>query len=187
MTVRQYISRMANPRHSKTANASLQHTASGETLVVLKPQVIILALVSLFGAFGTWWSYSTSLAQKADITAHNTASASHPIVLKDAAGQPMPPRPIAEVVAGNAKAIAAMPAKLDAVADQASQANAAAVTVRNGFYEQRAEGVALRAVEQGPADASNRRKLRRYKEVKAKVVSNLKAGKDAQDGLRIAF
>jgi hypothetical protein len=148
----------------------------------LKTLVIVLGFAG--AAYAALIAYSASLSTVEDLAEHNVSAKAHPVMI-DADGRdgPMDPeeKSIVEAVADNANTI-------QEVRKTATRAEVAAINVENGFYDQRAETFAQRAVDKLPKSMPTSRKIRRYEEVKSKARKNLEAKKPVHSGMEeLAF
>ncbi len=163
---------------------------TGKTIAHVSMPTIFAAIGSavavigwLIGVAQGWVQWETENAEKADIKAHDAAPSAHLVVLQDHDGHPTPPQPIATVVKIHDKAIKEMPAQLEAVKEQAGETHEIVITVKNGFYDQRAEEFGRRAVDKMPEGTSRRRLAERYEQVKDSARDNLESGKPIHKGM----
>jgi hypothetical protein len=115
----------------------------------------------------TWNTFSATLARSSDLKAHNEAKDAHEEHPKHADRIHR-----AEVVE-----------MVEPIKEKVERTEERVITVQNGFYEQRAEDLAYRAVEQMPKTTPARQRIRRFEQVKRKAKTNLKEGKDIREGI----
>lgn len=127
---------------------------------------ILIAVSSIVIA---WTVFASSNATKSDVSNHNISPDAHPIILdKDE-----PPVPMSKCI----KDVATGVRKLDT---QVKKSHKVMVKVKNGFYEDRAERLADRAVEKIRDPTRSRRK---WKAVKEQAIKNLEDDNPIRQGL----
>ncbi len=117
-----------------------------------------------------WWGkYDAGTVKAADLDAHDASELAH-------ADHPRHADRIhkAEVV----EMIAPLREKVEAT-------EKVVITVQNGFFEQRAEDLAYRAVDAMPAKSAPRARIRRFDTVRKRALSNQKATRDIRDGIDV--
>lgn len=125
-------------------------------------------MAALLLAGGTWTAFSASVITAADLSTHDANPKAHQAIpaLKD-------PVRMSEVQA-----------MLKPIEDKAASNTELLLSVRNGFYEQRAEALALKAVESMSARASQERKLSRFVSVREQAMHNLENDVPPEQGIR---
>lgn len=134
----------------------------------------VFGAIGIFTAAATFHVYAAGLVHKSDLEKHNNE---HVVSVEDRGGKAIS-RPLKEVVAANAKAVAELPDIRDAI----KEANQNSITVKNGFYDAQASALGRRAADQMPKGTGWRKRKARYDEVKAKARANLDQGKPAGSG-----
>ncbi len=116
---------------------------------------VVLGVVAAVGFAG-------ELARGVDLVAHQ--SKAHALV-------PIERDEVIEMVEPIKSKQVAIKTKLDAV-------EVTVISVQNGYYDQRAEDLAFKAVEKMPARAPSRQRIERFERVRRQAKQNLKAGRD---------
>ncbi|MCZ6868106.1 MAG: hypothetical protein O7G84_01220 [Gammaproteobacteria bacterium] len=117
----------------------------------------------------TWNTFAQSLLKAADLAEHDalpTAHAKHPALLD--------PIKKAEVIA-----------MVEPIRTQGEQTARVVAKVQDGIYEQRADDLAYRAIEQLPKGAGRRRISTHFEKVKKRALVNQKAGRNIRDGIDV--
>lgn len=147
-----------------------------------------VSVISVFivGAVA-WTVFTAGLSTKADASAHDTSVVAHPVDLDD--NEKTPAVPLPEAAKAGIKKDAAQDRRLDVVEAKAEDNGNVIVTVKNGFYEQKAEKLAHKRVKQLPKNTSYGRKKIEFDRVKKRAMENQKdPKKDIHDGLEdLAF
>lgn len=159
---------------SKSDRPTLSPIEDGSIRVRKRTVLVIVAAIP--AAFVSFHTVAGDLVHQDDIKLHQTEA--HVIVSPGPDGHDHS-RPMADVVADNAKAVAQLPAIRKAV----DTANANSLTVKNGFFEERASRLGSRAAEAMPKGTHWKRRKAKADKVKRRAISNLRAGRDVADGL----
>jgi hypothetical protein len=114
-----------------------------------------------------WNTFSASLARSSDLKAHDTSEVAHTDHPKHA--DRIHKTEVVEMI---------KPLK-----EQVESTAETVVTVQNGYYDQRAEDLAFKAVEKMPRAAPSRQRIERFERVKRKAKANLKAKRDIREGI----
>ena len=130
---------------------------SGKTALSLIAFIIFLV--------SGWFAFISANAMESDLAEHNESNQAHEIVVEEGAE----PMPLSKVVKEHHKVIKMVAKNTEVI-----------VSVKNGFYEDRAERLADRAADK-IEDASRSRE--RWKQVKQKAMRNLEAKKPIREGL----
>lgn len=136
------------------------HINVDETGVSMSWKTAVAILLSVVMAMLWWNRFSGSLASSEQLDTHIAQSDKVHQELRD------------EVT----NAVKPVKAKVD-------DTETAVIEVKNGFYEQRAEDLAYRVIENNPPSLTPRQRVERFEAVKRKAVENQKAGKDIRTGI----
>jgi hypothetical protein len=120
------------------------------------------AVLTLFLGSGAVWT-TLGLAKLDDLNDHNDSDRAHPAVAESAT-----------------KATKKLATEVEAVSKRVATNTTTMVSVKNGFYDDRAERLADRAADK---IRNAQRKLEVWQEVKAKALDNLKRDRPIRDGL----
>ncbi len=123
---------------------------------------VAIALVVLW-----WGEYDAGTVKAADLVAHDAATTAHAVLHTD-------PVKKAEVEA-----------MIKPIVEQARATSKTVITVQNGFFEQRADDLAYRAIDAMPERVTPRAKVRRFDSVKKRALANQKAARDIRDGIDV--
>lgn len=126
-----------------------------------------------------WTVFTASLATKAEASEHNLSIDAHPIVLVP--GQP--PVSMPRLLAQHEQAQAEMKESVTKLTEVVGKNERVVASVRNGFYEQRAEDLAYRIVDKLPTNTPNRQRLETFQRVKEQAKANLEDEHDIRQGL----
>lgn len=148
----------SDPPSGSTRPTMMNVDKSGVSMSWKTAAAIIAAIVVGMLTANT---FIASLARSSDLAAHDRASSAHPSHPKHAEVDEM---------------IKPLQAKVD-------ETSTAVITVQNGYYDQRAEDLAYRAVEKMPRRTPTRHRIERFKQVKAHAKANLKAEVDIRTGI----
>lgn len=156
------------PKEGSQSKMSMINVDSSGLSMSWKTAVTAITFV-VIGMMG-WNTFSASVVRSADLAKHNgdpAAHGKHPAhadhIRKSEVVQMI--EPLKQQVADTEKAV---------------------IVVRNGFYDQRAEGLAYRAVDNLPETTGPRRRIQRFEEVRRTAKGNLEAGRPIRTGLSIA-
>lgn len=119
-----------------------------------------------------WTVFTASLARKSEITEHDLSLESHPIVLSPDAA------PISQ-----GRLLVKHDQAQNEMRDTLDKLQTTVLSVRNGFFDARAEDFAYRVVDKMPDTIPYRQRQERFEQVKARVRANLEADRDIRDGL----
>ncbi len=152
---------------------------SWKTVVSVFGSVVVVIVGAL--------AWMASLSTKADAAEHNVSLVAHPVDLDD--NEKTPPVPLPVVAKASIKKNAMQDRRLDVVEAKATDNGNVIVTVKNGFYEDRATNLGYKRVKQLPKSTPYRRKKAEFERVKKRAMENQKdSKKDIHDGLEdLAF
>jgi hypothetical protein len=126
-----------------------------------------------------WTVFTATLSRKADLGAHDLSVDAHPITLTQGEAPASMPRLIVKHEQDHRQIVQDV-AKLES---KVNTNGGALTTVRNGFFDQRAEDLAYRAVDQLPKTVPPRQRVETWNRIKSRAKANLEAERDIRDGL----
>lgn len=135
---------------------------------------VVLAVLAFFISSGALWT-TLGLAKLDDIKTHDRSRDAHPVEV------PGFSTPVGITTA--VESIALVRTEVDAIKRDVAATTTDVAKVRDGFYDQRAEDLAYRAVDQMPRSATARQRIQRFERVKSTAKANLEKGLDARAGL----
>jgi hypothetical protein len=156
------------PAHDSTppiGHKGMSYLNIDKTGVSMSPKTVVGLIAFIIFLVSGWFAFLSVNATKADIVEHNSSTLAHQIVLRTGESSV----PVCTVVKDNHKAIKEIPT-----------IKAALITVRNGFYEERAERLADRAADKIKGEQQSRE---RWQQVRARAIKNLEQDKPIRDGL----